>query len=177
MITDALLLFSDAQDSEEPGDYKALIQKMTDEGCTISVIGLGTDKDVDSALLVDIAKLGNGRMFCQDTAGYGLCSGSAIVNDPTDGEHGVAVAEIDLNPQRYRPGQISEAMAEQIDDLRDRGRAVGIVSHVADLKDHKLNNYMKRIEDKITASRQVPYNQRENYIAKKKAVATLQPGQ
>jgi len=49
--------------------------------------------------------------------------------------------------------------------------------HVADLKDHKLNNYMKRIEDKITASRQVPYNQRENYIAKKKAVATLQPGQ
>lgn len=38
--------------------------------------------------------VGNGRMFCQDTAGYGLCSGSAIVNDPNDGEHGVAVAEI-----------------------------------------------------------------------------------
>jgi hypothetical protein len=58
-----VILFSDAQDSEEPGDYKNLIQEMTDNGATISVIGLGTDKDVDSALLVDIAKLGNGRMF------------------------------------------------------------------------------------------------------------------
>lgn len=58
-----LILFSDAQDSEEPGDYKNLIQKMTDNGCTISVIGLGTDKDVDSALLEDIAKRGKGRVF------------------------------------------------------------------------------------------------------------------
>jgi hypothetical protein len=58
-----VILFSDAQDSEEPGDYKKLIKTMTDEGVTISVIGLGTDKDVDSALLTDIAKLGNGRIF------------------------------------------------------------------------------------------------------------------
>ncbi len=58
-----LILFADAQDSEEPGDYKKLIQTMTDNGCTISVIGLGTDKDVDSALLDDIAKLGKGRIF------------------------------------------------------------------------------------------------------------------
>jgi hypothetical protein len=58
-----LILFSDAQDSEEPGDYKNLIQTMTDNGCTISVIGLGTDKDCDSALLDDIAKRGKGRMF------------------------------------------------------------------------------------------------------------------
>jgi len=48
---------------------------------------------------------------------------------------------------------------------------------VADLKDHKLNNYIRRIEDKMTASRAVAYNSRENYVAKKKAVATLQPGQ
>jgi hypothetical protein len=58
-----VILFSDAQDSEEPGDYENLIQEMTDNGATISVIGLGTDKDVDSALLEDIAKRGNGRMF------------------------------------------------------------------------------------------------------------------
>jgi hypothetical protein len=58
-----LILFSDTQDSEEPGDYKNLIQKMTDEGATISVIGLGTEKDVDSALLEDIANRGNGRIF------------------------------------------------------------------------------------------------------------------
>ena len=49
--------------------------------------------------------------------------------------------------------------------------------HVANLKDHKLDNYIKRIEDKLTGSRQVAYNQRENYIAKKKAVASLQPRQ
>lgn len=58
-----VILFSDANDSEEPGDYKNLIKEMTDNGATISVIGLGTDSDADSALLVNIAKLGNGRMF------------------------------------------------------------------------------------------------------------------
>ncbi len=61
-----VILFSDANDSEEPGDYKKLIKEMTDNGATISVIGLGTDKDSDSALLVDVAKLGNGRMFFSD---------------------------------------------------------------------------------------------------------------
>jgi hypothetical protein len=61
-----VILFSDANDSEEPGDYRKLIKEMTDNGATISVIGLGTDKDVDAALLVDIAKLGNGRMFFSD---------------------------------------------------------------------------------------------------------------
>ncbi len=61
-----VILFSDANDSEEAGDYKNLIKEMTDNGATISVIGLGTDKDSDSALLEDIAKLGNGRMFFSD---------------------------------------------------------------------------------------------------------------
>ncbi|MFT3991513.1 MAG: VWA domain-containing protein [Luteolibacter sp.] len=61
-----LILFSDAQDSEEPGDYKKLVKEMTDNGCTISVIGLGTEKDVDADLLKDIAKLGNGRVFFSD---------------------------------------------------------------------------------------------------------------
>jgi hypothetical protein len=61
-----VILFSDAQDSEEPGDYKNLIKEMTDNGASISVIGLGTDKDVDSALLVDVANLGNGRIFFSD---------------------------------------------------------------------------------------------------------------
>ncbi len=61
-----VILFSDAQDSEEPGDYKNLIKEMTDKGASVSVIGLGTDKDSDSALLVDVAKLGNGRVFFSD---------------------------------------------------------------------------------------------------------------
>lgn len=61
-----LILFSDAQDSEEPGDYVKLIKEMTDNGATLSVIGLGTDRDSDSALLADVAKLGNGRVFFSD---------------------------------------------------------------------------------------------------------------
>jgi hypothetical protein len=39
---------------------------MTDNGCTISVIGLGKDTDIDAALLKDIAKRGNGRVFFTD---------------------------------------------------------------------------------------------------------------
>ncbi len=63
-----LILFSDAADSEEPGDYKRLLGEMVKDGATVSVIGLGTEKDVDAALLKDIAKLGNGRMFFTDDA-------------------------------------------------------------------------------------------------------------
>ncbi len=58
-----VILFSDANDSEEPGQYEELIREMTGEAATISVIGLGTNKDSDSAFLEDIAKRGNGRIF------------------------------------------------------------------------------------------------------------------
>lgn len=58
-----IILFSDASDSEEPGAYKNLINDMKEQGCTISVIGLGTEKDPDAPLLEDIAKRGNGRCF------------------------------------------------------------------------------------------------------------------
>jgi hypothetical protein len=61
-----VILFSDAADSEEPGDYKNLIKEMTNSGATISVIGLGTDRDSDASLLVDVAKLGKGRLFFSD---------------------------------------------------------------------------------------------------------------
>jgi hypothetical protein len=61
-----VILFTDAADSEEPGDYKKLIKEMTDGGCTISVIGLGTKADPDAAFIEDVAKLGNGRIFFSD---------------------------------------------------------------------------------------------------------------
>ncbi len=61
-----IILFSDAQDSEEPGNYKDLVGKMRKAGITISVIGLGTDKDVDADLLKDIAKLGEGNVYFTD---------------------------------------------------------------------------------------------------------------
>jgi len=49
--------------------------------------------------------------------------------------------------------------------------------NVADLKDHKLNNYIRRIEDKMNGGRQVAYNARENYIAKQNTVAALKTRQ
>ena len=63
-----IILFSDAADSEEPGDYKKLLTEMKAEGATVSVIGLGTRKDPDAALLEDIAKLGEGRIFFSENA-------------------------------------------------------------------------------------------------------------
>lgn len=61
-----IILFSDAADSEEPGDYKRLLADMKKEGATISVIGMGTKADSDAALLEDIAKRGDGRIFFSD---------------------------------------------------------------------------------------------------------------
>ncbi|GHB92840.1 vWA domain-containing protein [Cerasicoccus arenae] len=61
-----IILFSDAADSEEPGNYKSLIAEMVKEGASVSVIGLGSSTDSDAAFIEDIAKLGNGRMFFND---------------------------------------------------------------------------------------------------------------
>jgi hypothetical protein len=58
-----IILFSDAADSEEPGDYAALLSDITSSGATLSVIALGSNQDTDAALLEDIARLGNGRIF------------------------------------------------------------------------------------------------------------------
>ncbi len=63
-----IILFSDAQDSEEPGAYEALIAKMRKQDVTLSVIGLGTRADVDARLLDDIARRGNGRAFFSNNA-------------------------------------------------------------------------------------------------------------
>jgi hypothetical protein len=61
-----VILFADACDSEEPGNYQALVKTMTDAGCTVSVIGMGSHADCDAKLLEDIAKRGNGRIFFAD---------------------------------------------------------------------------------------------------------------
>ena len=77
--TKHIILFSDAADAEEPGDYKPLVAKCVKAGITISVVGLGTEKDCDAELLKDIARRGGGqcmftnvaqelpRLFAQDT--------------------------------------------------------------------------------------------------------------
>ncbi|MBF0196475.1 MAG: VWA domain-containing protein [Planctomycetes bacterium] len=63
-----IILFSDAADSEQPGDYINLVADITATGATVSVIGLGHPSDDDANFLMDIAKRGNGRMFFCDNA-------------------------------------------------------------------------------------------------------------
>jgi Mg-chelatase subunit ChlD len=63
-----IILFSDAADSEEPGNYVELLRKCREAGITVSVIGLGTPADVDAKLLEDIAARGGGRIFFTDKA-------------------------------------------------------------------------------------------------------------
>ncbi len=58
-----LILFADAADAEEPGEYEALLAAMTAAGATVSVIGLGSETDPDAAFLQDVARRGNGRIF------------------------------------------------------------------------------------------------------------------
>lgn len=58
-----VILFTDAADSEEPGSYKQLVKEMTENGGSVSVIGLGTRADPDAKFIEDISSRGNGRMF------------------------------------------------------------------------------------------------------------------
>ena len=65
-VTKHIILFADADDAEQPGKYKDMVDKCVRAGMTVSVIGLGTEKDCDANLLKDIAARGNGRVFFSD---------------------------------------------------------------------------------------------------------------
>ena len=58
-----VLLFADAADAEQPGDYKELLAKSSKAGITVSVVGLGKPSDCDAELLRDIARRGGGRCY------------------------------------------------------------------------------------------------------------------
>ena len=57
-----IVLFADAADAEEPGDYKRLLSTITPLGITVSVIGLGSESDSDAGFLKDVAARGGGRI-------------------------------------------------------------------------------------------------------------------
>lgn len=64
-----IILFADAADAEEPGDYTKFLEACRGAGITVSVIGLGSETDSDAAFLKDIAWRGSGRVFfAQDPA-------------------------------------------------------------------------------------------------------------
>lgn len=87
-----VILFADAADAEEPGDYRELLARMRLAGMTVSVVGLGSEQDVDAELLRDIARRGGGnvyfttdpallpRLFAQDTV---TVARSAFVEERT----------------------------------------------------------------------------------------------
>jgi hypothetical protein len=57
-----IVLFADAADAEEPGDYIRLLDTLKSVGITVSVIGLGSELDPDAAFLKDVATRGEGRI-------------------------------------------------------------------------------------------------------------------
>jgi hypothetical protein len=67
-LTKHIILFADAADSEEPGRYRELLEKCTQAGITVSVIGLGKPTDQDARLLEDIARCGQGQIFFTESA-------------------------------------------------------------------------------------------------------------
>ncbi|HOW65216.1 MAG TPA: VWA domain-containing protein [Candidatus Paceibacterota bacterium] len=65
--TKHIILFADAADSEEPGQYQDLLDNCQKANITVSVVGLGTEADMDAELLKDIARLGQGNCFFSDS--------------------------------------------------------------------------------------------------------------
>jgi uncharacterized membrane protein len=57
-----IVLFADAADAEEPGDYERFLEKTSSIGITVSVIALGAESDTDAAFLKDVAARGKGRI-------------------------------------------------------------------------------------------------------------------
>ena len=90
--TKHIILFADAADSEQSMHYEEIVDKLREAGVTVSVIGLGTDHDVDAELLKDIARRGGGecyfsdnpdeipRIFAQDTF---TIARSTFIDQPT----------------------------------------------------------------------------------------------
>ena len=63
-----IVLFADAADAEEPGEYQRLLATLTPLGITVSVIGLGSETDSDAEFLKDVAARGQGRAYFAATA-------------------------------------------------------------------------------------------------------------
>ena len=87
-----IILFADAADAEEPGQYRELLARAREAGITCSVIGLGTEFDSDAEFLKDVALRGGGncyfsndpaelpRLFTQDTF---VMARQTFIEDPT----------------------------------------------------------------------------------------------
>jgi uncharacterized membrane protein len=93
--TKHIIMFADAADSRQQLDvqhYTELLAKCRESDVTVSVVGMGTERDVDADILKDIAQKGGGqcyfsdspddipRLFAQDTF---TVARSTFVDQPT----------------------------------------------------------------------------------------------
>jgi hypothetical protein len=90
--TKHIILFSDAADAEQSAHYEEIVGKLRDADVTVSVVGLGTENDVDANMLKDLARRGGGecyfsdnpdeipRIFAQDTF---TIARSTFIDQPT----------------------------------------------------------------------------------------------
>ena len=123
-----IILFADARDAEEPGNYRSLLETMTGAGVTVSVIGLGTEQDVDAEFLKDVARRGNGRyffsadpaelpaIFMQETVAVAR---STFIEEPTPLQETAAWAEIAATRLEWPEG----VDGYNLTYLRDEGAA------------------------------------------------------
>jgi uncharacterized membrane protein len=107
-----IVLFADASDAKQPGDYKNLIDELVKADVTISVIGMGHENDCDAEFLKDVAKRGNGRcyfdanpeelpsIFAQETVAIAR---SAFLKDPVGVQPASGWAEIAAQPISWLP--------------------------------------------------------------------------
>ena len=68
VITRHIILFADAADAEEPGQYRELLAQCRIGNITVSVIALGKETDSDAEFLKDVARLGDGICYFTENA-------------------------------------------------------------------------------------------------------------
>ena len=68
VITRHIILFADAADAEEPGEYRELLAQCRIGNITVSVIALGKETDHDADFLKDVARLGGGICYFTENA-------------------------------------------------------------------------------------------------------------
>ncbi|NLF93357.1 MAG: VWA domain-containing protein [Oligosphaeraceae bacterium] len=112
-VTRHLLLFADANDAEEPGEYRELLRRAAEAGITVSVVGLGRESDLYADFLQEIAALGQGkcyfteqpeelpRIFAEDTFVMAL---NTFLDTPVRGDFTPAVQTI------TRPGTLPPSL-------------------------------------------------------------------
>jgi len=123
-----IILFADAQDAEEPGEYIALLEELAQKSTTVSVVALGQPTDIDADFLRDVAKRGGGeiyfttapselpRIFAQDTL---LAARAAFIEEKTASTTAPGLFAAAVLP----PGDWSELSGYNLTYLRPQASA------------------------------------------------------